>query len=293
MKRKFLSIACCLIMLMSTIMLISGCGKEKPVAVSKSNAEKAISTAISTIETSNAVKMETSTEVGKTLLIATEDLYYQETEHEGYESWTTKDGEYWYEHFVSTTMMGEHPSIDHNRKLSLEVSENPRLCLVENIQKYPLESFAKASKYKGVLTVTYKFDENENVITLKIVKGKLTSISIDAEEESVSITFEYDQFALEDLVEKPSGTEWFEYQPKIEVSGLKTQYYVYDELDLTGAVINYFEDVNSQTSQEIDLTRDMVTNFSANEAGNFTMTINFLGITLNVDYEVINTPSIG
>lgn len=288
MKRKFLSIACCLLMLFSTVMLVTACGKAKPVAVSRKKAELSLISAVELIEASNAVKMEIDSLEQETFYVATSDVLYQATASEGLSLWTEKDGNYWYEFFTVSTMVGEFPGIDHNKCLSSKVLDDPRNFIVKTITDFELGKFSKASKLKGVLTVNYKLVKEDETIqtTFKIADSKIISLNVKSKTIATKISFTYDDKALESLIEKPQGIEWIAYESKIEVENIKTNYLVDEELDLTDAVLKYYKLYYLETFENLELTRNMITGFTTNEPGTRIMTINFGDLTYTVEYTV-------
>ena len=77
--------------------------------------------------------------------------------------------------------------------------------------------------------------------------------------------------------------------PYIEVSGVVTTYNLNDELNLLNAEGRYFEDSDDDDPDSFAVTRLMVSNFSTNETGNFTMKITYKGCVLLLDYKVNGT----
>lgn len=78
--------------------------------------------------------------------------------------------------------------------------------------------------------------------------------------------------------------------PYIEVIGLKTEYYIGDELDISSIKVHYYASKKSSEFEEIELTADMITGFSTTEVGTFTMTISYNNISKSVSYSVQNKP---
>ena len=245
-------------------------------------------TAKENIETSSAVKVESETLFGDFLVIATPDLYYEEEKLTGSESWIKQEGNYWYEYFTGTEIVGDHPAIIFAKRLSLDITEDPRAYISSDMEEYPSAKFSKATKKDGKLTIVYKEVEDGTTtkITYTIVKGKLKSIKVKAGAVVMTTNFQYGNSAMSELPALPTGVEWDEYEPYIEVENLKRVYNVREQLDLTNAVVNYYEDDETTFPDEFVLTSDMVSNFSTETTGNFTMTITFYGVTLNIDYRV-------
>jgi hypothetical protein len=72
----------------------------------------------------------------------------------------------------------------------------------------------------------------------------------------------------------------------MEVKGLKTEYNIGEELDVSNAVIYYYRDMDSERYYEVQLKKDMVSGFSTLQAGNFKMTIKYQDATLEIEYIV-------
>lgn len=71
-------------------------------------------------------------------------------------------------------------------------------------------------------------------------------------------------------------------------SSFDTEYYVGQDLDVSGGIINYTKD--GKTIQ-VSVTEDMVTGFTSEKAGSRQMVISYEGFTLVVAYEVKNIPT--
>ena len=64
----------------------------------------------------------------------------------------------------------------------------------------------------------------------------------------------------------------------------KNEYFHYDQLDLTGGKIKVT--FNNETTELVDITTDMISGFSTEEAGSKELTITYQGATVQVAYEV-------
>ncbi len=289
MKRKILSFICCLFMCLTATITLAGC-KDEPVVLAQHDAEKAMAQAVETLETTNAIKIEC--EMLNLMMVATEDLCYSEALD--VQSWIKKEGDFWYSYTTALIDVGGHPGYVYEKALVVEDISNPRSSSFESITDYPFAKYSKATELKGEINVVYKSTQEglTTYITYTINKGKLTSISIGDGGVSASINFEYGQEALEALVEMPTDVEWDEFEPHIEVEGIDVEFNVGDELDLTDAVIKYFEDVDTEElfAELFTITEDMVTGFSTETAGEFTMTVTFFGLTFDIDYTVSEVP---
>ena len=76
---------------------------------------------------------------------------------------------------------------------------------------------------------------------------------------------------------------------------LNQTYMVGDKLELNGQKINYFEDIKNSvpTEKDIEVTSNMISGFSTDSVGQFTLKINYKNaLALSVNYTVYDVPSI-
>lgn len=69
----------------------------------------------------------------------------------------------------------------------------------------------------------------------------------------------------------------------------KTVYYVGDELDVTGGILNYTKD---GTTTQVVITSSMITGFTSATAGTFNMVIYYDGLSVVVPYTVNSIPEL-
>ena len=72
----------------------------------------------------------------------------------------------------------------------------------------------------------------------------------------------------------------------IDIVGLQTIYYVGDDIDVSSSKIHYYESKDSETYTKADLKKDMISGFSTDTIGTFSMTITYNNVTKSIDYEV-------
>ena len=288
MKRKIISFVICVMLCLSSLSVFAAC-KDENGTISKAKAKRELYAAFQTVKNSDAVFMKTENETGYVSIYASENLCFEEFESNGNQTWSEKEGDYWYDYDKYTDFVGEQPTIKFVKRLSLDIKEDPRVALSASLQQYTHNVFSKASKEKDELKVVYKkIQEGKTVnFTYVVKKGKLQSIQGGIDAEAFTVTLKYGQEAVDSVPIKPSGVEWDVYVPSIEIEGLKEQYNVGEVLNYDYLTINYFEDESTEIPQEIEVTPDMIEGFSTSEAGNFQMTIKFLNLTLEIDYEVI------
>jgi len=82
------------------------------------------------------------------------------------------------------------------------------------------------------------------------------------------------------------------YNPYIKVSGLSTECEVGDELDYSNAKILYYENLEDEIPDEIELTRDMVLGFTSDTAGTRTLTVVYKTYETKMDYKIVSTEEI-
>ena len=78
-------------------------------------------------------------------------------------------------------------------------------------------------------------------------------------------------------------------KPYIQVVGLDTGYIVGETLNVEGAKILYYSNLNDTTADEITITESMIANFSTEEAGSKVLKVIWNGFELEIDYSVIST----
>ena len=286
-KRKIFSFIICLMLCFSAMSVFTAC-KDKGDVMTKAKALTELGKAFVAIETADAVYMETNTQFGKTVVLAKENLRFEES-LAGDQTWAEKEGGYWYDYAKFTEQIGELPSIKFVKRLSLDINEDPRITISTNLQKYTNKIFSKFSKEKGKLKVTYKEIIEGNTITYTYVieNKKLQLIEMGEGAELLSIELKYGQVAIDSVSMKPNGVEWDVYEPRIEAQGFNEQYFVGATLDFENLTLNYFEDDGTVVPKLIRITSDMVTGFQTAEAGEYQLTVKFLNLTLEIDYEVI------
>ena len=76
-------------------------------------------------------------------------------------------------------------------------------------------------------------------------------------------------------------------EPYIKVKGIATEYSIGEELNLNNAIIEYYEDKDDDKYIEVVVESNMVTGFSTETAGTFTMTITYNNLSKQVQYTVI------
>jgi len=77
-----------------------------------------------------------------------------------------------------------------------------------------------------------------------------------------------------------------ELKPYIKVVGLKNEYEIGDALDVGSAKVHYYRDESSTGYSEIKLDASMVSGFSTEVEGTFTMTITYNKLTTTLEYVV-------
>ena len=284
MKNKILSLVVCLMLFLSSMTMLVAC-KDKSNVITQEKAERELSLAFEAIKTADAVIMEGADSV----FFSTENSYYEEMILSGDQKWAEKVDGYWYESTKLTKLVGGQPSIVFVERLSLDLIKEPRVIIAEKAKEYTYYKFSKASKNDGKLKIVYtRVQEGVKFKYTYIINDKkLETIQLSHEDVSSTIDFKYGQVAINEIPLKPNGVEWEVYVPSIEVEGFKAQYYVGEVLNFQNLTLNYYEDEETEIPQEIEVTPDMIEGFSTAETGSFQLTVKFLNLTLEVDYEVV------
>lgn len=136
------------------------------------------------------------------------------------------------------------------------------------------------------VTATYGNGTTKTIdLTADMVSGFDSRLAVEDQKVTISYTESGITYALTYTVDISKTLE------SISVSGLGTKYYVGDTLDLTGAkVIKHY---NDSTTETVDLTEDMVTNFDSSKSGTNTITITCDGMSTTVDLTILSPTFIG
>lgn len=81
---------------------------------------------------------------------------------------------------------------------------------------------------------------------------------------------------------------------KNDFDEIQKYYYVGDEIELNGQCINYFNDIRDENPSEKDIvvTKDMISNFSTQTAGEFSYKITYNQASKQVTYYVYEKPTL-
>ena len=291
MKRKFLSIALCLMLCFSSMLIFGAC-KEKPVKIGEVEAANELSTAMANLVSENSIKIYSDNFLfmGQFTLIATEDMAYTKMDLFASESWTKKEGDNWYVYSVANISETETPNLQYIKQL-VPTSENESLDETFDLLDMLNEAtFSSGSKLKGEITISYSTVEDgvATKLTCKIADGKLKSFTVGSGFLSMTINFEFGDHLCAQIPAVPSGAGivWDETDPFIDVEDMPTTFEIGDSLNLEDVVLEFYEDAGQFDCEEFAVTMDMITGFSTEEAGTYTMTITFCGLTFDVEYTV-------
>lgn len=126
------------------------------------------------------------------------------------------------------------------------------------------------------IKVTYKNQTTEEIVILaEMVSGFDTST---AGEKTLVVTYE------EKTIEVPYTVTAVIPTNMVVKTNFKTAYFVGDALDFSGGEVTLT--YNNETTKDVALTADHISNFSSAEAGSFNLTITVEGKTLEVPYTV-------
>lgn len=226
--------------------------------------------------------------------------------------------------FKTSYFVGETLSVDGGK---LNVKYNSNKTTQVEITKSMVSDFDSSTSGTKFMTITYegKTTQVQYIITdivltkieldssfkteyfvgetLDISGGKIKLTYNNGDTEEINITKEMiSQFSTEEPTEKNltitynSKTCEVQYKviaiiaSKIEIShSFKTSYFVGDEIVIDGGKI--LVTYNNKSTEELNITIDMVSGFSSLASGEFMLTITHLGLTTTVEY-VIEEPQI-
>ena len=309
MKRKFLSIAVCLMFCLTSMFMLSACGEEKPVVVAQHDAETAMNTAMETLAQSTTIKMTMSMPMGMgdMVIIASEEQAYVEMamayEDEEYSydmlvsSWTELEEDAYVTYsYMSMTEDGETEEVATKSISLLADSAFDNEYAGDAFEGLDFDNFVKASKLDGELSIVFK-DEEGTKFTAKIEDNKLVSIKITEGLVSMTMYIHYGDFA-EEIPTRPEK-DWV-LSSTIEIPELKETYVQGEDIEdvklsLVGLELELYEEgTGFDPDATITITEEMLEKISVTgfDASTVTtepreMTITYLGIELVVEYEVV------
>lgn len=289
--KKFISICFCLMLCLTSLLLISGC-EEKPKPVSEVQAAEVLETAMINLETSSAIEIECDNFF---CFVISEDISY--ADFMGFKVWTVKEGNYFYDYSIVTyEEEGQDPVTSYIKSLVVEEESDDfddsfdgtdmLDMLFEGLES---SEFSKASLLGDEYSISFKVEEDgvTSTMTFVVEDNILEEIVIYELGVAMTIEFEFGQDALEDIPQRPTNVSWVEYQPHIKVEGMPTEFTVGDNtLDLTNVVIEYYEDTDTQNPDEYTINMSMISGFDTTTAGTKTMTVTFYGLTFDIQYTV-------
>ena len=304
MKNKFLTIALSLMLCLSSMFIFGAC-KDEPVPVPEAAAMETFNTAMTNMENEDAVKMTYSLMGYELSMVASEEQIYMYST-DTIESWSVKNGEVFDQYTIVNVSTSGTPEYEYVKSIvpAVEATNSGSLnelfdeLIGEDLDLTALK-FAKASKLNGELTIKFDIVADEDMslqYIFKIKDDKLVSISMEMMGMTMSFKLSYGASLLEEIPERPTldfnnqPIVWDEYEPKIEVEGIPSQFEVGDTLNLDEIELEFYVDATSFDSEDYDITLDMITGFdttTATEEGHpRTMTITFCGLTYQVQYTV-------
>ena len=303
MKRKFLSIAICLMFCFTSVFILSACGEEKPMVVAKEDAEVAMATAMTTLEETKTIKMtmDMPMNMGGMVVIATENSAYIEMRMSfedidssydySMKTWSKLENGAFTTYAIMSETEGATTEKIATKQVLLENLDVLDSEAAESLEGIDFDNFVEATELNGELSVVFSEESSDGNVTLtaKIVNNKLVSITSKQGMVSVTMYIHYGDFSAE--IPLVPEEDWV-ITSKIEVPNLKTEFVVGEELSLEGLKLKLFEDKTSSEFVEINLTNDMISSivsgFDTSEAkSDGVMTISYYGLTIDVDYTVI------
>ena len=277
MKRKFLSVAICLMFCLTSMFMLSACGEEKPVVVAQHDAETAMNTAMETLAQSTTIKMTMSMpmEMGDMVIIASEEQAYVEM------TMAYEDGEYSYDMLVSSwTELEEDAYVTYSYMsmtedgVTEEVATKSISLLADSafdneyagdaFEGLDFDNFVKASKLDGELSIVFE-DEEGTKFTAKIEDNKLVSIKITEGPVSMTMYIHYGDFA-EEIPTRPQK-DWV-LSSTIEIPELKETYVQGEDIEdvkqsLVGLELELYEEgTGFDPDATITITEEMLEKIS-------------------------------
>ena len=281
MKNKIISL-CLVFVMLSTMFLFVGCKKEKTVKLSKAESEYHLINAINDVYNEDWIKIDSETSMGRVKSIASKDYYYSEkTFWVSSQIWTFNEGGVWTDYVKSSSK--------HTKSVSRDITGDPRIYAFDSIDTgYQYKEFSSSVKDKETITIIYTMNSDGKTIKLKYVleNYQLTTIIMDMGSTSLTTTISRGNSLMNEVPVRPTDVEWNELSPYLKVSGLKSDYVVGEELNLSDVYLTYYDCEGAIFPDVYLLTEKMITGFSTENAGDFTMTIKCGNLSLDFSYTV-------
>lgn len=292
MKRKFLSIAICLMLCFTSVFMLSAC-KEKPEKISIDEAAAAFETAMVAMEEAESIKLTMNVPgFGNMVCIGNEEgsyvRFYSRVVSEGVvyvidvEDWVTQEDS-WVNYSLMTMQEGdEDPVVVANKSVLLEMEsmfENENL---EGLDSMDFSNFVEATTLNGEISIVFSADGM--TLTAKIVGGKLVSVTtMGPMGAPITIYFSYGNFISEipEIPEDSADLTW-DMISEIVVEGVPEVFEQGTTLDIETLTLKFYETGYSAYDEyvEIELTQDMI---SQTEDG---YVVTYLGLTFEIPYTV-------
>ena len=314
MKRKFLSIAICLMVCFSSMFMFSGCKEDKSVPVAEAVAMESLNTAMSKMENETAVKLSCSMMgAGEAIIISSQNKMYANIPGTS-ESWMTKNGDVFDVYTIENVSETEIPEYEYIKSIMPAIEETSDETLEDSLSGLfgdmgemfeGMEfNFSSASELKGVLTVNFALENEGEVvynIAFTIQNEILTSITMKMFGFAITFNIQYGEQYLQEIPEIPLHN-WYVCKPYIEVEFQGTsitepiELTVGDQVNLDDFSLYFYEDESSWSYQEFNITSDMLNvvfdTTTATEVDQpRIITITFCGLTYDIQYTV-NEPSV-
>ena len=311
MKRKFLSLVLCLMICLSSGIVLSGCLEEKPKPVGEVYAMDAYNTAVTNINNSDGIKMSCEMMGVEVKMIISETQVYAYTTDE-MEMWAIKDGNF-YEMYLIENIGYDEPEFVYTKSTMPAIVYEGESFYDQLMGMGGMSSsgdevsyeFVEASKLGDELTINMKvtiFEGWEIDSSFVIKNNILVSMSIDMFGLTMKYNFSYGENVLSEIPAVPEYDSnnveivWDECEPKFEIPEIEdVEFNVGDNLSLVGLELNFYTDSEGWEYETIVITEEMIqdftiTGFDSSELTNGTpkeMTISFMGATLTIEYEVV------
>ena len=293
MKRKFLSLVMCLMLCLSSMLVLSAC-KKNPKEISEVQAAQELNKAMQTLEETKSIKIsveypEIYAEEMKLmfdfLIIATEETAYVDMTMFGFavENWTLKENGIWTQYTVTADPFNDGGFL-YEKSVMQELESFLEDDMAEDsFESLDFENFVEASVLEGETSIV--FEEEGAKVTAKIVDGKLVAIETKEDNMTMTVKIGYGDFSAEIPVipEKSQEAKW-DMVSEIVLEGVDTELEQGEAIDLSDAVLKFYPNVSEDEDEFIliDLDDATITNDEVNKK----IIVKYLGLTYELEYSI-------
>ena len=297
MKRKFLSVAICLMLCLSSMFMFTAC-KEKPTKISRDEAVAAFDSAMETMAEAEGIKITANvmgisqmvcigTEAGSYINLHAEESFVEGGNVETFvidiENWITEEEGVWVNYSLLTMAEnGGEPVVETSDKTVLQdmqsMFENEQL---KGFDLLNFDNYVQASTLKGEISIVFASEGFS--ATAKIVNGTLVAVDMSQYGLTATFYFTYGDFSEEipSIPQDGDNLTW-DLLSEIVVEGIPDVLKYGEPLDINTLTLKFYQEGIDGFVEPVvvELTQDMI---SQTENG---YVVTYLGLTFEIPYTI-------